>query len=187
MKKLYLVTGNQNKAEEWRELLPPEIDLDIVDVDLVEIQSADSEEIITDKVKRAYEAVGKPVIVEDVEAGLEKLNGLPGPFIKYFIKNVGSDALYQLAGREGEKATVACTIGYYDGSKLITVKGEVSGTVVAPRVTDGFGFNITFVPDGETETFAEMSKEKKNTMSHRSKAIHLFVDRLEAEGIIKNS
>lgn len=187
MKKMYLVTGNPNKAQEWRHILPSDIELDIVDVDLIEIQSADSQEIITDKVQRAFEAVGKPVIVEDVEAGLAKLNGLPGPFIKFFIKNVGSDVLYQLAGKEGEKATIACSIAYYDGTNLITVKGEVPGTVVAPRVTEGFGFNITFVPEGETETLAEMSEEKKNSLSHRSKAIHLLVDRLKADGIIGNN
>lgn len=159
--------------------MPSTIDLQSVDVDLIEIQSDNTEEIITDKAKRAYEHVGKPVIVEDVDAGLEKLAGLPGPFIKFFNKKLGKDALYKLAGREGEKATVACTAAYYDGDRMIVVRGEINGTVVAPR-GDSFGFDIVFVPDGETQTFGEMSPEKKNSMSHRHKAIQLLVEKLGA-------
>ncbi len=181
MKQIYLVTGNPNKLKEWRAVLPSDIMIDSVDIDLVEIQSAESEEIITDKVKRAYEAVGKPVVVEDVEAGLEKLNGLPGPFIKFFLKKLGHDALYQLAGGEGEKATITCSIAYYDGETLLTVRGDVNGTIVAPRGDDGFGFDVTFVPDGELQTYAEMDEDKKNSLSHRYKAIWLLVEKLGQE------
>lgn len=155
--------------------------MNIADVDLVEIQSADPEEIITDKARRAYEVVGKPVVVEDVEAGLEKLNGLPGPFIKFFLKKLGNDALYQLAGREGEKAVISCSIAYYDGEKMLTVRGDIPGTIVAPRGEDGFGFDVTFVPDGEAQTYAEMDNGKKNSLSHRHKAIQLLVEKLNEQ------
>lgn len=179
MKQIYFVTGNQHKLQEWQAMMPADITLESVDVDLVEIQSDDAQEIVADKVRRAYEVTGKPVVVEDVEAGLDKLGGLPGPFIKFFNNRLGNDALYQLAGKEGEKATVACTAGYYDGKSMIIVRGEVQGTVVAPR-GDSFGFDIVFVPDGETLTYAEMSKEKKNSLSHRSKAIKLLIEKLES-------
>jgi len=178
MAQLFLVTGNPNKLKEWRQILPATIAMDIADVDLVEIQSVDPMEIITDKARRAYEAVGKPVVVEDAEAGLEKLHGLPGPFIKFFIQKLGGDVLYQLAGHEGEKATVSCSIAYYDGQNMLTVRGDVHGTIVAPRGDAGFGFDVTFVPDGETQTYAEMDDEKKNALSHRSKAITLLVEKL---------
>ena len=160
-------------------MMPADMTLESVDVDLTEIQSDDAEEIVVDKARRAYEVTGRPVVVEDVEAGLEKLGGLPGPFIKFFNKKLGNDALYQLAGKEGEKATVTCTVAYYDGTSMIIVRGEVQGTVVAPR-GDSFGFDIVFVPDGETETYGEMSREKKNSLSHRSKAIKLLIEKLES-------
>ena len=179
MKRIYLVTGNQHKLQEWQAIMPADITLESVDVDLTEIQSDDAEEIVADKARRAYEVTGRPVVVEDVEAGLEKLGGLPGPFIKFFNKKLGKDALYQLAGKEGEKATVACTVAYYDGKSMIIVRGEVQGTVVAPR-GDSFGFDIVFVPDGETLTYGEMSREKKNSLSHRSKAIKLLIEKLES-------
>ncbi len=179
---MYLVTGNPNKLREWRAILPDDMQIDSMDVDLPEIQSADPEEIVTDKARRAYEATGKPVVVEDVSAGLEKLGGLPGPSIKFFIKQLGGAALYELAGAEGERATVSCSIAYYDGEKLVSVRGDVSGTVVAPRGDSGFGFDVTFVPDGETQTYAEMDEDKKNSLSHRQKAIRLFVEKIESVG-----
>ncbi|MDB5176597.1 MAG: inosine triphosphate pyrophosphatase isoform [Candidatus Saccharibacteria bacterium] len=181
MIEIFLVTSNPNKLKEWQQIIPPNITMDIADVDLIEIQSDNPEEIITDKARRAYEIVGKPVVVEDVEAGLEKLNGLPGPFIKFFIKKMGDDVLYQLAGQEGERATISCSIAYYDGERMLTVRGDVPGTIVAPRGAAGFGFDITFAPDGQTQTYAEMDDEKKNSLSHRHKAIQLLVEKLNHE------
>lgn len=184
MKEIFLVTGNENKLREWQAIFPTGgVELKSVDIDLTEIQSDDPEEIVADKAKRAYAAVGKPVIVEDVDAGLEKLGGLPGPFIKFFNKKLGKDALYKLAGKEGEPAVVACTAAYYDGQELAIVRGEVNGTVVAPR-GDSFGFDVVFVPEGETQTYGEMSQEKKNSQSHRSKAVRQLVDVLYEKGLI---
>lgn len=178
MKHLYLVTGNPHKLTEWRQIIPEDIAMDIADVDLPEIQSDDTEEIVRDKARRAYEVVGKPVVVEDVSAGLEKLDGLPGPFIKFFNKRLGGDALYKLAGGEEARATVSCAIAYYDGSDMLVVRADVPGKVVEPRTREGFGFDIVFVPDGEAETFAEMGAEKKNSLSHRAQAIRMLLDKL---------
>jgi inosine triphosphate pyrophosphatase len=180
MNKIFLVTGNANKLKEWRRQLPSDIEIDSVDVDLPEIQSIDPEEIMADKAKRAYEAIGKPVVVEDVSAGLEKLGGLPGPFVKFFIKTLGDDVLFQLAGVEGGAATISCSIAYYDGNDLLTVRGDVNGTITASRGKNGFGFDKTFVPEGQELTYAEMSGEEKDNISHRSVAIKLFVDKLRS-------
>lgn len=178
MKHLYLVTGNAHKLKEWQQIIPEDIAMDIADVDLEEIQSDDAEEIVRDKARRAYEVVGKPVAVEDVSAGLEKLDGLPGPFIKFFNKRLGGDALYKLAGSQEARATVSASVAYYDGNEMIVVRADVPGKVVEPRTREGFGFDIVFVPDGETETFAEMGAEKKNRLSHRSQAIRMLLERL---------
>lgn len=180
MQHIFLVTGNPNKLKEWQQILPSDITIEATDIDLPEIQSDNPEEIITDKARRAYGAVGKPVVVEDVEAGLEKLNGLPGPFVKFFLKKMGGDALYKLAGHEGEKAVVSCSIAYYDGTTMLTVRGDIPGTIVAPRGEQGFGFDATFVPEGETLTYAEMDDDKKNSLSHRRKAIKLLIEKLAA-------
>lgn len=179
MKHIFLVTGNVHKLEEWRRLLPVDIEIESLDIDLTEIQSIDPEEIVADKAKRAYEQVGKPVVVEDVSAGLEKLGGLPGPFVKFFIKQLGGNALYVLAAGDGEKATVSCTIGYYDGQQLITARADIDGMVVSMRGNHGFGFDGTFVPYGHEKSYAEMADSEKDSVSHRAKAVELFVQKLE--------
>jgi inosine triphosphate pyrophosphatase len=179
MKKLLLVTGNKGKLSEWRRLVPKDIEIETVDIDLPEIQSMNSDEIVTDKAKRAYAITGQPVILEDVSAGLVKLGGLPGPFIKYFIKQLGENALYILAGKDGEKAVVGCTIAYYDGLETIIVRGEVLGTVVQATGENGFGFDKSFIPDGQTKTYGQMTFAEKDDVSHRSKAIKQLLNQLK--------
>ena len=83
-----------------------------------------------------------------------------------------------MAGRQEARATVSCAVAYYDGSDTIVVRSAVHGKVVEPRVKEGFGFDITFVPDGETLTYAEMDAAQKNSLSHRSKAIRLLIEKL---------
>lgn len=184
MSTVLFVTGNQHKLQEWQRLLPNAIELQSVDLDLDELQSDDTLEIVADKAKRAYDAVGKPVIVEDVSAGLIELQGLPGPFIKFFIKRLGQDALYQLAGqKDGAPAIVSCAVAYYDGSELITTEGHVRGTVVAPR-GDSFGFDVTFVPEGRDQTYAEMTRADKDAISHRSIAVSQLLEIIQDKQLL---
>ncbi|HET6924566.1 MAG TPA: non-canonical purine NTP pyrophosphatase, partial [Candidatus Saccharimonadales bacterium] len=89
MKTITFVTGNPGKLAEWQRLFPADIRLESADVDLDEIQSLDLEAIAIDKAKRAYAQLQRPVLVEDVAAGLDSLGGLPGPFVKYFEKSIG--------------------------------------------------------------------------------------------------
>lgn len=178
MKTITLVTGNKSKLAEWQRLMPAEFELKTADVDLPEIQSLDLEEIIRDKVRRAYEQLKSPVIVEDVSAGLDNLGGLPGPFIKFFEKRLGMDALFQLASAAGDPATVYCSVAYYDGEKLLTATGEVHGSVVPTRGEHGFGFDKNFVPAGQPRTYGEMSPAEKDSLSHRAQAVRALLPQL---------
>src|SRR5438270_10339025 len=114
MQTIYLVTGNNHKLEEYGRLLPTDFPIEAVALDLDEIQSFDPKVIVEDKARRAYEKLGKPVIVEDVSAGLEGLHGLPGPFIKYFEQQLGQDAMHQIAPKN-KRASISCTLAYFDG------------------------------------------------------------------------
>lgn len=173
-----IVTGNLHKLKEYHRLLPADFAFEAADIDLDEIQSFDAVKIVQDKAKRAYDLIGSPVIVEDVSAGLDRLNGLPGPFIKFFEQQLGKDALYKLAGDQ-TRATVRCTIGYYDGEKTIIAGGTVKGTVVPSRGENGFGFDHVFMPDGQNKTFAEMIPEEKDKLSHRSLAVADLLEQLK--------
>ena len=175
---LTLITGNLHKLEEWQRQLPKHITLHHTAIDLDEIQSLDSTEVIRHKLQQAYKIVNKTVVVEDVSGGLDKLNGLPGPFVKFFVERMGKDALYQIGG-EGAGMTVTCTIGYYDGEHEIITEGTLHGTTTAAR-GDAFGFDVSFVPDGQSKTYSEMTAAEKDAVSHRHLAITKLVAELKA-------
>lgn len=177
MQAITLVTGNPNKLSELRAILPASLNLQSHKLDLEEIQSLDLHEIVSHKLRQAYAALESPVIVEDVSAELEKLNGLPGPFIKFFEERLGNGALYTLAG-EG-RARIICTMGYYDGTQELLVDGVLDGTIVAPREGEGWGFDYVLVPEGYDQTFSEMGPDTKNGISHRFKAAALMAHALQ--------
>jgi inosine triphosphate pyrophosphatase len=172
-----LVTGNPHKLAELQAIFPDSLNLTSLKLDLAEIQSLDLHEIVSHKLREAYAQISSPVIVEDVSAQLEKLNGLPGPFIKFFNERLGNDSLYKIAG-EG-RVTVTCTMGYFDGSVEHIVDGILEGTVVAPRQGTGFGFGIVVMPDGYDQTMSQMTPELRNTISHRARAAAAMVDFLQ--------
>jgi len=179
MKNAVLVTGNKSKLRELQAIFPTEFELESRALDLDEIQSLDPHEVVADKLKRAYKIVGKAVIVEDVSAELTALKGFPGTFMKFAEQLLGPGALYELCKGHGDKrATVSCTMGYYDGKEQIIVDGVVKGTIVKPRGKHGFGFDFSFVMDGETRTNAEMTPEDKNQKSHRYRAVQALVNKL---------
>jgi non-canonical purine NTP pyrophosphatase (RdgB/HAM1 family) len=116
-------------------------------------------------------------MLEDVSAELASLNGLPGPFIKFFEKQLGRGALYTLSKVENDVVAIRCLAGYYDGEHMLLGEGIVNGTITAPRGENGFGFDCVVVPDGQVlkpgekeRTTAEMSDDKKNAISHRALA-----------------
>ena len=174
---IYFITGNPNKLAELQAILPDRIAVRHKALHLVEIQSMDPHEIVRHKLREAYAAVESPVMVEDVSAELDSLKGLPGPFIKFFEEQLGSDALYQLA--PDDRVTIRCTMGYYDGDTEIIVDGIVHGRTVEPRGTNGFGFDNCILLDGQTTTSAELAPEYKNTISHRHAAVILMAEALD--------
>jgi non-canonical purine NTP pyrophosphatase (RdgB/HAM1 family) len=170
-----LVTGNAHKLRELMAIAPDGLDFTSQKLDLDEIQSLDLHEVVEDKVRRAYDALGTPVIVEDVSAGLKSLNGLPGPFIKFFEQQLGRGALYTLSKDPTDRLTIHCIAAYFDGEKLLFGEGTMEGDLVAPRGENGFGFDCVIEPDDQPSdkrrTVAEMSDDEKNTISHRSQAM----------------
>lgn len=164
-----LVTGNANKLAELKEIFPAQLHLRSQAIDAPEIQSLDLDEIVAHKLSEAYKIIGGPVIVEDVSAELENLNGLPGPFIKFFEQKIGNDALYKLSN-VGTKVIIKCCMGYYDGKTIKTFTGILHGTITEPRGKEGFGFDFVVIPSGYSETLAALGLDIKNKISHRYKA-----------------
>lgn len=109
---LYFITGNKSKLLEVQSMLEG---VEALDIDLPEIQELDAHKIIKAKLEEAQKHHTGEFIVEDTSLYFEVLNGLPGPFIKWFLQTVGNDGLYKIAESFGNfKAEAKTIIGYSD-------------------------------------------------------------------------
>ncbi len=163
---LQFITGNKNKLEEVRSVIP---DIEQLEIDLLEIQDLDPSIIIEAKLREALNHRDGEFIVEDTSLYFESLNGLPGPMIKWFLKSLGNDGLSKLAqGLSSQKAVAKVIIGYAKSKDDIKFfEGSISGSIVEPRGETSFGWDPIFQPDGYEKTFAEMSADEKNSISMR--------------------
>ncbi len=174
MNALVFVTGNERKLLEARGILAP-LKVDVEPLDLPELQGS-SDEIAAEKAKVAFAQLNKPLFVEDTSLHINALGGLPGPYIKHFLKSIGNDGILKmLSAFEDRSAVVRTTIGYcLEDGTVGTVYGEMPGTIVEARGTSNFGvfgFDPIFLPEGFDKTYAEMSNDEKNAISHRRKAL----------------
>lgn len=173
-----IVTGNAGKLREIRSYLDGVVSLDSVDVDLDEIQGQPSD-IVRDKALKAFAKVGSPVLVEDTSLCFSALNGLPGPYIKWFLQSLGPEGLVaMLSGFEDKSASAQSVFGYKDAlvDEPIIFVGETLGRIVKPRFRDeknGFGWDCCFEPEGSHLTYAEMTLDQKQQASNRGKALKL--------------
>lgn len=177
------VTGNENKRREVAAILNfPE--LKNVKIDLPEKQSMDLQQIIEDKIRVAYGLVGEPVLVEDISYEIEAVNGFPGPFVKFWEKAGLHDAVLANIEQSGSnKARIVCAVAYKDSDRELIVLETLYGQHVARTDGQGWGFDFYFVPNGETETFAQMGPERKNQISHRRLAFTALKEKLRLTGI----
>ncbi len=157
------ITGNQEKVENLHRLLGRK--LSHYKIDLEEIQGAEMNEVVAHKAMQAYEIIKKPVLVDDVAMWFDELDGLPGPFIKFFVhaKN-GAENLCRMAdGLPSRRATAQAYFGLYDGKTMHILHGEIHGEIADhPRGSSGFsyGWDCIFCPDGYGGlTRAELSAE----------------------------
>ena len=166
---LIVVTTNENKLAEINQILGT--NHKVSKIDIPEIQSLDLDEVITAKAKAAYEKIKKPVLVTDVSLEIEDLDGLPGPFVKFFLKTLGAEKTVQLV-KGSRRTKVTDAVAIYNGKTLKIFKGSVWGKVIPKaRGTQGFGFDFVFVPDGYNKTWSEMPTSVKNKISHRALAL----------------
>jgi len=171
MKDITFITGNAQKLEYLQKWL--DVPLVHQKVDLDEIQSLNSREVVEHKVRQAYEIVGKPVLVEDVSLVFTAMGRLPGTFIKWFIEELDLTGLCDLARRlEHQKATCSITYALFDGKTVQYFEAGQTGTISdAPRGTNGFGWNAIFIPDGTPLTYAEMDEATFAEWNIRAHAI----------------
>ena len=169
------ITGNINKFIEVEAVIP---EIQQLDIDLPEIQSLDPQEIVAFKLKAALDHVSGNFIVEDTSLYLDGLHGLPGPFIRWFLKAIGREGVAKLALASGnDRAEAKTIIGYADedgGTHYF--EGSIKGRIVMPLGETSFGWDPIFQPDGYDVTFAEMGLDQKNEISMRRQAAQKLAD-----------
>jgi len=175
-KTITFVTGNAKKLEEFVAILGTGFPHKVVSsaIDLPEYQGSPAD-VAREKCREAARRLRSPVIVEDTSLCFGALGGLPGPYVKWFLKNLGPEGLPRLiADFDDKSADAVCIFGYSSGDddEVILFEGRTSGQIVGPpRGPRDFGWDPCFMPTGYEVTYAEMDKVVKNTISHRSKAL----------------
>lgn len=148
-----------------------------------ELQTEDSFRLVKDKTMKAFRVVGRPLFVEHTGLYLTYINGLPGGLTQVFWDRLQADQFANLFGKTPNPRVVAKTvIGYTDAKQFFMFEGEIAGRISeAPRGPRDFQWDCVFIPEGYSETFAEMGK-KKNEISMRRLALDNFARFLKNRG-----
>lgn len=195
--RLLLATHNRGKVEEMRALLAPH-GVEVVsaaDMGLPEPAETESTFLGNARIKAraAVAATGLPALADDSGIMVDALGGEPGVRTADWAETPGGapggrdfllamtrthDAL--LASRAPEPWTarfVSVLVLAWPGGEERSFEGAVEGRVVwPPRGPLGHGYDPIFVPEGREETFAEMTAEEKNALSHRGRSMRAFAE-----------
>jgi XTP/dITP diphosphohydrolase len=190
---LVVATHNKGKLREFADLLAPygltaklAGDLGLPEPEETGVTFEENAEI---KAVAAAKASGMPALADDSGVVVDALGGAPGV---YSARWAGPDKDFAVAMQrveDGLRAANALTpaeraarfvavlcLAYPDGSSE-TWRGEIEGTMIwPPRGENGFGYDPMFLPEGETRTFGELTREEKHGRSHRARAFQKFAE-----------
>ena len=186
--KLLVATRNADKIKEIRRLLQNP-DLEIISVSEIEnlpYVEEDQPTLEGNAIKKATvicEASGLPTMADDTGLEVDFLNGEPGVYSSRFA---GANATYddnvakllsRLQGVPLEKRTARfrTVIAFCDGERIETIEGVCEGYISEERRGEGgFGYDPIFYVPEVGKTFAELSLDEKNQISHRGRALRKF-------------
>ena len=190
--KLVLASKNAHKLVEMKDILSQlgvEVVLESeagVDVD-VEETGATFEENAYLKAHAVMEASGLPAIADDSGLCVDALNGAPGVYsARYGGEGLDDAGRYRLLleNMRGQTPRTAKFVSVitccFPNGDVLTARGECPGTIAfAPMGEGGFGYDPVFFIPSLKKTFAQLSPEEKNAISHRGKALEAFQVKLE--------
>lgn len=174
--KIRFLSANELKLSEVRNILNP-IGVEVVPIArrIEEIQTENEVELVRDKLTKAFSLIGRPLFVEHTGLYLDGLNGLPAGLTRIFWHRLDAERFTALVqGLDSQCATAKTVLGYCDGRKMYQFEGQVRGTIAThPAGSRDFQWDCVFIPEGETQTFAEMGP-LKNEISMRRLALDRF-------------
>lgn len=190
--KMVLASKNAHKLAEMAAILS-QVGIEVVlesdvgaDVE-VEETGTTFEENAALKAKAVMEATGLPAIADDSGLCVTALGGGPGVFsARYGGEGLTDRDRYELvlSGLSGQidrsARFVSCICCAFPNGDTVTARGECPGLITyGPRGEDGFGYDPIFLVPGKRKTFAQMTAEEKNAISHRGVALQKFKVELE--------
>lgn len=190
MKKLVFATNNAHKLEEIRAILGDKVEiLSLNDIDChADIpETADTlQGNAALKAQYIYENYGLDCFADDTGLEVEVLNGAPGIYSARYAGGEGHDSeanmkklLSEMQNKDNRRARFRTVICLIEGGKEHFFEGIVNGSIIRERKGGaGFGYDPVFMPDGYSETFAEMGNDEKNKISHRARAVQKLCEYL---------
>lgn len=197
---IVLATRNKKKIEEMKRIIA---NLSISTRTLddfpgcpeVEEEGITFEENAVKKALTVAQYTGKPSIADDSGLEVYALNGAPGTLSARYAGEDANDRrnieklLFEMRSIADEKrgARFVCCIALaFPDGKVKTFTGYVEGRIGSePRGTYGFGYDPVFYPQGYRRTFAEMTDDEKDALSHRGKALNELQKYLREEKIFE--
>lgn len=194
-KVIVAATGNAHKLAEI-EAITAQLGLKVItkaqagagDLDVEETGTTFEENSLL-KAEAIMKATGLPAIADDSGLETDALNGAPGVYSARFSGEDATDAsnnekLLQMMAdvpdaERGARFVSVVTLCYPDGT-VLAARGECPGTILRElRGDGGFGYDPLFLPEGFDRTYAQITAEEKNSISHRARALEGLKKQLE--------
>ncbi len=197
---IIFATNNENKTREIRNILGSSFRLlSLNDLNIGEEIPEDGSTLESNALHKAryiFKKFNRSVFADDTGLEIDILNGLPGVKSARFAgENKNSDAnidkvLLLMGKSENRNARFRTVIALIFEGRESVFEGVVEGRIINERRgSDGFGYDPVFIPDGESRTFAEMTLEEKNRISHRARAfekLRSFLDNINRTACMEN-
>ena len=185
--KLVFASNNKHKIQEIKQLLPETFEIvSLEDIGCTEDipETADTIEgnaiLKADYVTQKY---GLPCFADDSGLEVEALNGAPGVYSARYAGEQKNDndniekLLHELQGKINRKAQFKTVIALNLNNEQHLFTGIIKGEIIAKKKgINGFGYDPVFAAENSDKTFAELSSEEKNKVSHRAKAVEKLVE-----------
>jgi XTP/dITP diphosphohydrolase len=179
--KLVFATNNKHKLDEVRAIVGDRVEvLSLRDIgchdDIPETADTLQGNALI-KARYIYEKYGADCFADDTGLEVDALDGEPGVYsARYAGEDCSSEAnmqklLHNLTGKKNRNAQFRTVIALIIKGEEKLFNGIVTGRITEEKMGDsGFGYDPVFVPEGFSESFAQMSSEMKNSISHRFRA-----------------
>ncbi len=186
-----LASGNQGKVRELKDLLPDWVDVKTATELRAELPDETGETFLDNallKARAVMDQTGLVAIADDSGLEVDALNGAPGVRSARFAGDPGSDEANNAllisrltglgAGKRGARFRSVVAVVAPDGTEFWD-EGTVDGEILPePMGSNGFGYDPLFQPTGHQRTFAQLSLDQKNEISHRGRAFRKIAPRL---------